>query len=157
MTTDPNLQFIREKITQLRTAVMYSMSNSLVKLPNDIVSLVKMDEEGQLWFLAHFPSQSLSQCERVFPVRLHFFRKGHDYFVEVSGKATIESDMAEPAMEGDNKTAVLVKMTMRNIEYKEPHAVNKTRLQLLVEKSYQWMLRHVGFSHTEGSVFSKLH
>ena len=155
MTTDPNFQFIREKIATLRTAVMYSMSNSLVKLPNDIVSLVKMDEEGQLWFLAHFPSQSLNECERSFPVRLHFFRKGHDFFVEVSGKATIESDLDEPGT--DDRTAVLVKMTMKNIEYREPHAVSKTRLQVLVEKSYQWMLRHVGFAHHEGSVLSKIH
>jgi len=157
MTTDPNLQIIREKIALLRTAVMYSMSNSLVKLPNDIVSLVKMDDEGQLWFLAHFPAQSLTECEAVFPARLHFFRKGYDFFVEVSGKATIESDVHEPGDDNDSRTAVLVKMTMRNIEYREPHAVNKTRLQLFVEKSYQWMLRHVGFSHNEGSVFNKIH
>ena len=162
MTTDPNLQFITQKINQLRSAVMYSMSNSLVKLPNDIVSLVKTDGEGQLWFLAHFPSQSLAECERDFPVRLHFFRKGVDFFVEISGKATIESTMDEPVNLPDEvlsaKRAVLVKMTMKNIEYKEPHArKDKTRLQLLVEKSYKWMLRNVGFTHTEGSIFGKIH
>ena len=162
MTTDPNLQFIKERITLLRSAVMYSMSNSLVRLPNDVVSLVKMDEEGQLWFLAHFPSHSLAECEREFPVRLHFFRKGYDFFVEVSGKATIENDLLEsdalPMGDTTVRRAVLVKMAMTNVEYREPHAIKeKTRLQLLVEKSYQWMLRNVGFPHTEGSVFSKIH
>jgi hypothetical protein len=162
MNTDPNLQFINQKINQLRSAVMYSMSNSLVKLPNDIVNLVKVDEEGQLWFLAHFPSQYLEECERDFPVRLHFFRKGFDFFVEVSGKATIENTMDEPVdLPGEMlsaRRAVLVKMTMKNIEYREPHArKDKTRLQLLVEKSYKWMLRNVGFAHTEGSIFGKIH
>jgi len=161
MTTDPNLQFITQKINQLRSAVMYSMSNSLVKLPNDIVSLVKTDDEGQLWFLAHFPSHSLAECERDFPVRLHFFRKGFDFFVEVSGKASIESTMDEPVNLPDGvsaKRAVLVKMTMKNIEYREPHAMkDKSRLQVLVEKSYKWMLRNVGFAHTEGSIFGKIH
>ncbi len=162
MNTDPNFQFINEKINQLRSAVMYSMSNSLVKLPNDIVNLVKVDEEGQLWFLAHLPSQSLEECERDFPVRLHFFRKGFDFFVEVSGKASIESTIDEPLDTPDEalnaKRAVLVKMTMKNIEYREPHArKEKTRLQLMVEKSYKWMLRNVGFTHTQGSVFGKIH
>jgi hypothetical protein len=162
MSTDLNLQFITEKIAVLRTAVMYSMSNSLVKLPNDIVNLVKIDDDGYLWFLAHLPSQSLSQCEREFPARLHFFRKGYDYYVEVSGKATIEDVIVEAGCKQvgnvDTRRTVLVKMTMPNIEYREPHARrDKSKIQLFMEKSYKWMLRNVGFPHTEGSVFGKIH
>ncbi len=162
MNTDPNFQFISEKIAVLRTAVMYSMSNSLIKLPNDIVSLVKIDPEGQLWFLAHFPSQSLNECERVFPARLHFFRKGYDFYVEVSGRATIEDIIVEAGCKqvGDvqTKRTVMVKMTMPNIEYREPHArKEKSKLQVVVEKSYKWMLKNVGFPHTEDSVLGKIH
>jgi hypothetical protein len=156
MVTDSNFRFISEKIAQLRTAVMYSMSNNLVKLPNDIVHYVNIDGDGQLWFLSHLPPQQLSECEKTFPARLHFFRKGYDFFVEVSGKATIVSDIhADDSME---KNAVLIKMTLQNIEYREPHAKReKTKMQLLVEKSYRWMLRNVGFSHSGESVLSKLH
>jgi hypothetical protein len=162
MYTDPNLQFIKEKMSLLRTAVMYSQSNSLIRLPNDIVNLVKIDEDGYLWFLAHFPSQSLNECERIFPARLHFFRKGYDFFVEVSGRASIEDIIVEAGCKqvGDlnTKRTVLVKMTMPNVEYREPHArKDKSKLQLLVEKSYKWMLKNVGFPHTEGSVFGKIH
>ncbi len=162
MRTDPNFQFISEKIALLRTAVMYSMSNSLVRLPNDIVNFVKIDEDGQLWFLAHFPSQSLVECERVFPARLHFFRKGYDYFIEVSGKATIEDiTVVEGCNQVDGvgvKRTVLIKMTMPNVEYREPHARrDKSKLQVMVERSYKWMLRNVGFPHTEPSVFGKIH
>ena len=157
MVTDSNFRFISEKIAQLRTAVMYSMSNNLVKLPNDIVTFVNIDEEGQLWFLSHLPMQLLSECERVFPARLHFFKKGYDYFVEVSGKATIVSDIYATG-DKQEKNAVLIKMTMRNVEYREPHAKkDKTKVQLLVEKSYRWMLRNIGFSHSGESVLSKLH
>ena len=156
MVTDNNFRFISEKIAQLRTAVMYSMSNNLVKIPNDIVTYVNIDNDGQLWFLSHLPPQLLSECEHEFPARLHFFRKGHDYFVEVSGKATVVSDLATAGADGNN--AVLIKMTMRNVEYREPHARrDKTKMQLLVEKSYKWMLRNIGFSHSGESVLSKLH
>ena len=153
MTTDTNFRFISEKISQLRSAVMYSMSNSLVKLPNDIVTSVKVDEEGQLWFLSHSPSYYIKECEQVFPVRLHFFRKGYDFFVEVSGKATIVENISS-----DTQNSVLIRMTMSNIEYTEPHTLKeKTKLQLMAEKSYKWMLRNIGFQHTTGSVFGKLH
>ena len=153
MTTDTNFRFISEKISQLRSAVMYSMSNSLVKLPNDIVTSVKVDEEGQLWFLSHSPSFYIKECEQVFPVRLHFFRKGYNFFVEVSGKATIVEIISS-----DTQSSVLIRMTMSNIEYTEPHTLKeKTKLQLMAEKSYKWMLRNIGFQHTTGSVFEKLH
>lgn len=158
MYMDSNFQFICKKIEQLRTAVMYSMSNSLVRLPNDIVNFVKIDADGHLWFLAHLPSQSLSQCEKAFPARLHFFRKGYDYFVEVSGKATIADIITEASSDdGLERRTVLLKMTMPNIEYREPHAKKeKSKLQLMVEKSYRWMLRNVGFPHTETSVLGKM-
>jgi hypothetical protein len=132
------------------------MSNNLVRIPNDIVTYVNIDEDGQLWFLTHLPPQLLSECERVFPARLHFFRKGYDFFVEVSGSATIVSDLSTAGANGNN--SVLIKMAMRNIEYREPHARReKTKMQLMLEKSYKWMLRNIGFSHTGESVLSKLH
>lgn len=159
MIADTNLRFISEKITDLRTAVMYSMSNSLVKLPNDIVTSVKVDEEGQLWFLSHHPYQSLKECEQVFPARLHFFRKGRNYFVEVSGKATIVRKIIgakERNSDKENKGEVLIKMTMSNIEYVEPsNNKSKPKWQELVENTYTWMLRHVTFQHPETSNFGK--
>lgn len=164
MATDTNLHFIQEKISELRTAVMYSMSNSLVKLPNDIVNYVKVDEDGQLWFLSHSPTHSLRECEQVFPARLHFFRKGCDFFVEVSGKATIVDTISLGEAAGtydinNDKEAVLIRMTMSNIEYREPHAKkSKTKLELVAGKSYKWILRAAtGFSHTSAAVFSKFY
>ena len=161
MNNDTHLQFISEKITGLKSAVMYSMSNSLVKLPNDIVTAVKVDKEGQLWFLTHHPLHSIKECEQVFPVRLHFFRKGYDYSVEVSGKATIVNNNSSDQFQSDNtslKNSVLVKMSMTNVEYREPHAKKaKTKLELLVAKSYKWLLRNLGFNYSQGSVFGKIH
>ena len=99
MTTDSNLTGIREKIYKLRTAIMYSMSNDLVKMPNSIITAVKVDEEGQLWFVSKSHLQNLDQCEQSFPVRLHFFRKGTNFFVVVSGKAFIVNN-SEAALNG---------------------------------------------------------
>src|SRR4030095_4399493 len=89
MATDSNLQFIREKIYKVRSAIMYSMSDEVIKFPNSIVTAVRVDDEGQLWFLCKKPMIWVNECEQHFPARLKFYRKGVSFFVEVSGKATI--------------------------------------------------------------------
>lgn len=163
MTTDNNLQFIREKISQLRTAVMYSMSNSLEKLPNDIVTALKVDEEGELWFLCRSPL--LKEFELSFPARLCFYRKGYDFFVEVSGKASIvhdylsaEYDAKEKDADPGNQKFLLVKMKMTNISYTEPHARKpKNKLETFLENGYKWFLRTAALKHEPVSVLAKLH
>jgi len=162
-TTDSNLQFIREKIYQVRSAIMYSMSNEVVKMPNNIVTAVKVDDEGQLWFVSRHPAQNIDQCEESFPARLHFYRKGTSFFLVVSGKATIVNKaftaINEPGCIEDNKkeTPVLIKMTMLNIEYTEPAAQReKNKLEIFLENSYKWLLHTVAFHRHSKSVFQKL-
>jgi general stress protein 26 len=159
MIKDSNLDFIKRKIARLHSAVMYSRSQNLVKLPNDIVTYVSTDDEGHLWFLSHLPAPLLNECEQVFPVRLHFFRKGSDFFVEVSGKATIVSNISSSRhaefFEDTNRKAVLIKMTMNNVEYTEVQGKNsKTKLELLAQKSYKWMVRNFTAHHPQDSTFN---
>ena len=161
-TTDPNLHFIREKIYQVRSAIMYSMSNDLVKLPNNIVTAIKVDDEGQLWFVSKRPLQRIDQCEQSFPARLHFYRKGSSFFVVVSGKATIvdnDNTMVHETTTTDynNEKSVLLKMNMRDIEYIEPDAKKeKNKVELFLENSYKWLLHTVAFHHHSKSVFQRL-
>lgn len=161
MVNDANLQFIREKVCQLRNAVMYVGSEGLVKLGNDIVTALRVDEEGQLWFLTnHPPSYSAEECEQDFPARLLFYKKGVDYFVEVSGKATIvninyKDSAGKFNVQKNNK--ILVKMAMMNIEYTEPHTRKpRSKFEMVLENWYNWFLRTVSFSHEQDSVLKRL-
>lgn len=162
-TTDGNLQFIRQKIYQLRSAIMYSMSNELVKIPNNIVTAIRVDDEGNLWFLAKRPSQFVSECEQNFPARLHFYRKGIRFFMEVSGKATIVNNAcnlgtAETDVAGVQEKPILIKMTMRNIEYVEAaERKRKTKLDVLFENGYKWLARTIAFHRHTKPVLAKLH
>lgn len=162
MTTDSNLQFIREKISQLRTAVMYSMSNSISRLPNDIVTALRVDETGELWFICRGPL--LKEYEQTFPARLCFYKKGLDFFVEVSGKATVVTD--DPSTDdlqagidnADSQKYLLVKMKMTNISYTEPNARRaKNKLEVLLENGYKWFLRTAVHKEQSVSVLAKLH
>ncbi len=169
MTIDTNLQFIREKIYQIRSAVMYSMSNALVKIPNNVVTAVKVDDEGQLWFLSKRPLQYVDQCEQNFPARLVFYRKGIPFYLEVSGSAMIANNeyhingSAERIAETREEKPVLIKMSIKNIEYTEPGAKKeKNRLERFLDESYKWFLptisfsRHFTFPRHSKSVLHKL-
>lgn len=162
MATDTNLQFIKEKIYEIRSAVMYSMSNGLVKIPNSIISVLKVDNEGQLWFLCTPPAHNVEECECVFPARLQFYRKGKNFRLEVSGKATImnnEFNMSPPTPgEAKKEKPILIKMSMTNIEYTATNErKEKGKLEAILENSYKWVLKNVALPRHEKSVFSKLH
>jgi general stress protein 26 len=147
MTTDANLNDIREKIYKLRTAIMYSMSSDLCTLPNSIVTAVHVDGEGHLWFFCQIPVQKVSGYENSFPVRLHFYRKGILFHLEVSGKATIIDEAHCDYMHGETAEKgklILIKMTMNSIEYTEPYGKKeRSRFEVLVEKGYKWVLRSI--------------
>lgn len=155
MAVDTNLQFIREKIYEIKSAVMYSMSDGVVKLPNSIVSVVKVDDEGQLWFLCTPPRHRLEESECTFPARLHFYRKGKFFHVEVSGRATIINNEFRENQVTDKP--LLIKMSMVNIEYnlvaeKKP----KSKVELLFTDTYKWLLRTIALPRQERSVLSKM-
>ena len=155
MTVDNNLQFIREKIYEIKTAVMYSMSDGVVRLPNSIVSVVKVDDEAQLWFLCTPPVRQLDPAECIFPARLHFYRKGKFFHVEVSGKATIMNN--ETSSQSGEKP-LLIKMSMTNVEYSQAQEKRpRGRVEQLLGDTYKWLIRNIAIPRHEKSVLSKLH
>lgn len=95
MLTANDLDFLREKINELRSALFFNTSNAVLKLPTCIISTLKMDEAGQVWFFVNRPEQYLHEFDREFPARLDFFRKGKRFFLHLTGKAYIVSDPEE--------------------------------------------------------------
>ncbi len=166
MTTDSNLQFIREKIYALRSAIMYTMSTELVKLPNNVVTAIRVDEEGQLWFLSKRPLQLVSECEQEFPARLKFYRKGVAFYLEVSGNAMIMNDETELPdwllTSGENIfdrkiNPVLVKMNMANVEYAEPTYSHHSRTDQLFKNIYKWLSRTIALHKPSKAIMGNLH
>ena len=80
---------IRQKIEGLKTAIMYSTSNDILKLPTHIVHTLKVDDEGYLWFIVPKPRQAITAFEQRFPVALQYFKKGSPDVINVSGSAEI--------------------------------------------------------------------
>lgn len=120
MTADINLQFIRTKLEHIKSAVMYSMSNHLSRLPNDVIMFLKADDTGELWFTAHKPRRWVRHCERSFPARLFFYRKGVEFYIDITGTASIAGKEELAELENEiGPGRLLLKMTVSLVEYTE--------------------------------------
>jgi general stress protein 26 len=95
MSNSLSLGFLQEKIGELRSALFYSQTDAVLKLPTSIISAFQVDETGQVWFFINKPSQYLQEFDRAFPAQLDFFKKGMEYYVRITGKAYIINDPEE--------------------------------------------------------------
>jgi general stress protein 26 len=95
MLPQSDLQFLQQKIQELKNALFFSQNTSLLRIPTTVVSVIKVDELGQMWFFVPRPQQALHEFDKEFPVRLEFFKKGKEFFLHVSGKAFIVTDPEE--------------------------------------------------------------
>jgi hypothetical protein len=132
MATNQQLNFLREKIQEIGSAIFFNQSDSVLKLPTSIVSTLNVDDYGFVWFFVQKPRQSLKEFETEFPCRLDFFRKGAGYFLQVSGKGWVVTDpeemnafvtLPEEAKQMAMKDMVLVKVKILKAEYSETSPV----------------------------------
>ncbi len=150
MNSDTNLKFIRERIYEIRSALIYSMSNSLIKLPTSIVTALNVDEDGQIWFLISRPLRHLNEQENEFPAKLQFYRKGKPFYMHVTGAAQIVNSefMVNKLIEAKQNIKdvamghlALMKMKINGVDYYEniPEKKAKNPVQSLLRQFYQWL------------------
>jgi hypothetical protein len=143
--TDHNLEFIQMKLQQVPSAIMYIMSNSTIRLPNDIITFQKIDEEGHLWFRAHKPKPGTRVFEKSFPVHLVFYRKGTDFYIESSGTAQVAGKEENEGDKEEGRGSILIRMKPSFIEYTE----TRKKQQILpgIARFYtnisQWVVRQL--------------
>ena len=95
MLAPTTVSFLQTKIQELRSALFYSMNDAVLRLPTTVVTALKVDDVGQIWFFVHRPKQQLEAFAHEFPSRLEFFRKGRSFNLKISGKALIVNDPEE--------------------------------------------------------------
>lgn len=122
------LAFLQNKIQQIGSAIFFNQSDAVLKLPTSLVNTIKVDDFGYVWFMIKKPNQYIQQFESEFPARMDFFKKGVDYFLQVTGKGCVvidpeESDCFFQLYEDLNvsgmKDMVLVKVKIMKAEYYE--------------------------------------
>ena len=102
---------------ELQSALFFTESKSIVKLPTHVISDIEMDEEGNIWFVIPKPAMHIEAFEKEIPAKLDFFKKGMDFFVKVRGVAYLQPEMTGSIgerMKGEN--VIVVKVVMQDNE-----------------------------------------
>lgn len=130
------IHFLKEKIRDIRSALFFSQNNDVIKMPTSIITVLRVDDDGHIWFFVKRPQQYLDAFEKEFPARLDFFRKGKSYFLQVTGKAFIVdekdiavdelSDVSEQVKDNAMHELVLMKVKMLSAEYFDNSSEEKT-------------------------------
>jgi hypothetical protein len=89
------IQVLQEHILELRSALFYDMSESVLHLPATVVHTLDLDEAGQLWFIMPRPKQQISEFDTSFPVQLNYFRKNTTRSIQILGRGYIVHDPEE--------------------------------------------------------------
>lgn len=124
-TNQQQLSFLQDKIREIGSAIFFNQSDSVLKLPTSIVSSVKVDDAGYVWFYVQKPKQRLMEFDMEFPSRMDFYKKGMSYFLQISGKGMVVTNPEEleaftttedPSLLSD---MLLVKVKILKAEYFE--------------------------------------
>lgn len=94
-THDQETLTLKSKIMELKSALFFTESKSIVKLPTHVISEVELDEEGQMWFVIPKPAMHIEAYDNEIPAKLDFFKKGKDFFVKIRGVAFLQKDATE--------------------------------------------------------------
>lgn len=90
-----DIDFLRDRIHEIRSALFSNTSNATLRLPTCIISALNIDSEGQVCFFIRRPDQYMEEHEKEFPARLDFYRKGKPFFLKISGDAHLVTDQEE--------------------------------------------------------------
>lgn len=145
------LPFIEEKIKDLENALFFSLSEAVLKIPVCVISVLKTDEIGQLWFSIPRPSQSVYAFDKAFQAKLDFFRKGRDYYLKIHGTAFLVDDPEEINMieclnenikqQARRNSSLIIKVKITFAEYIEKapvHATKKALIKQVKNRVYSW-------------------
>jgi len=147
MATNQQLNFLQEKIQSIGSAIFFNLSDSVLKLPTSLVTTLKVDDYGYVWFMMQKPRQQLKEFEPEFPVRLDFFRKGTTCFLQVNGKGWVVTDpeemnsftdVAEAYRQPGSQDMVLVKVKIMKAEYYETKSTRHSWWQQAVSTVSTW-------------------
>jgi len=136
---DRNLDFLKEKIIEIKTALFRTELNPELQLPNNIIQTLKVEDDGTVWFFTSCNGMHINNIDRSFYAYLAYQKKGSDCHLQLSGKATLVKTGDEGLFsicnyaKGSYGKLVLVKMKIMHAEFFEnKYLVNNTWTEKLM-------------------------
>lgn len=122
---DSNLEFLKEKIKDIKIALFKTELNPELQLPDNIVQTLKVEDDGTVWFFTSCNGKDIDQIDKSFYAYLNYQKKGSDCRLQLSGKASIVKQDNEGLFsicnysKGSYGRLVLVKMKIMQAEFFE--------------------------------------
>lgn len=122
---DKNLDFLKEKIKDIKIALFKTELNPALQLPNNIIQTLKVDDNGTVWFFTSCNGEHVKYIDKPFYAYLSYQKKGSDCYLQLSGKATLVNTENEGLFsicnyaKGSYGKLVLVKLKIMQAEFFE--------------------------------------
>ena len=136
LTQDDNLIFLQRKIGEIKVAMFKSEINSELQLPTNIVSTLKTDNDGNIWFFTSCNGKYAKNIDKSFYAYLDYYQKGGAYRLRVSGKASIVQDdsMAHASeIKPAKDNIALIQFKIMHAEYFENKALATSSLKTRIK------------------------
>ncbi len=126
--TNISIPFIQLKVAQIGTALFNCGSQSQLAFSTYIITALKIDDEGNVWFFVNKGVEAAEKNANPFTAQLEFYRKGFPFFMRIEGEGSIVHaqekihdlmgkgiHLQQEALAG----ILLVKVKIENVVYKE--------------------------------------
>lgn len=149
MRTDLNIQFLREKIEALQTAIFFNEAKSFHRNSTHVIAAEYVDDAGQIWFVVSNHGQFEHVNTGSFPAKMDFFRKGINFYVKASGIASIvfeENEMPGRVAEDirhkvAKKHVIVIRVKIQHAEYFESiPKESKSWIEESGKQLFNWLL-----------------
>lgn len=114
---DTSLGFLKTKIEDIRVALFKAEINSVLQLPNNIISTLKVDDDGNVWFYTSCNGNYAPQVDKEFFAYLDYYQKGRDSRLRISGRASIVEGSGEDVATVGTSNLLLLKLKIMQAEY----------------------------------------
>lgn len=122
---DRNLEFLKEKIEDIKIALFKTELNPDLQLPNNIIQTLKVEDDGTVWFFTSCNGNHVENIDSSFYAYLSYQKKGTGCRLQLSGKACLVKNDDDGLFsmcnyaKGSYGKLVLVKMKIMQAEFFE--------------------------------------
>jgi hypothetical protein len=148
----PDLSFLQLKINAIGTALFFCGKHAPLPFSGYVVTALKMDETGCIWFFVRRGPYENIVFETPFAAELAFYRKGYPYVVKIEGSATVEYPenkvqhlLGTSLCLNDSvmDSVMLIKVKMENACYKELRVFSPYHLLTHAADFYRKILQRI--------------
>jgi hypothetical protein len=92
---DENLEFLNNKIRKMKIAMFRAEASVLLCPPNNIITTLKTDSSGNIWFITSCNKSYAKNIDRCFFASLDYYEKTTDCSLRINGRASIIENSVE--------------------------------------------------------------